>query len=304
MKKIIYFLCFLFVFVLALVIPSVTTKAYSVSDFGVDSYTTFDDFYTDINGYYLDFKLRGHYTINNHIEFFVCYGSTSDDKLVLSTSYKFTDYTSYEFIDDHCDIYDIELEGLVLFINNYLLNLNRGYSTLISDSVYYVTNNYVGCVGYIEGGSIIGLVRGGYEGSLISEPYVSFLNNFGALNTTYVYRDLVDSIYNYYGGVLDGIDAYYQDLIDEADSDGYDRGYADGLISDDNDAYEQGKRVGYTEAIEEGQQVTGFIFGLWDTFMNGIRSMFNVDIFGINLSSIIFFILSLGIISYVLRRLF
>jgi len=298
-----FYISFIFVFVcIGLLSLGFNTKAYSISDFGVDYNRSVDDIYTSLNGFNLDRIVKGHFTINDNVEHFVCLCSSTNNNVILTTTYPFTIDVSIEFVDDYASIYDSELYYFISTLNNYLLN-NTGYNGLLSNSCYFISNNYVGSVGYVEGGQVIGLVRIGYEGSIISEPYNTYNNNFGSLNATYLSSDLLNSINSYYEGVIDDINEDYEIAIDSARDEGYLDGFEAGVDSTSEEAFEEGRRSGYTQAIEEGEQITGYVFGLWDTFMNGIRSMFNVNIFGINLSSIILFILSIGVISFVLKRL-
>lgn len=303
MKKLKRTLIIALIFCLVLVgilVSNVSTKAYSVSNFGVDSTSTFDDFYTDLNGFYLNTKLKGHYYINNQKEFFVCLASSSNNNVILITSYVFTSSETFVFEDDvQAPIYDTELVTLISNINNYLLN-NTAYNTILSNANYYILDNYSGSVGvYNYSNSISGVVAPSYD-----TYFSSFVANFGYLNSTYLYKDLINFIYYDFGLQIEDIIEDYDIVVEQARDDGYSDGYSDGLEGTSEESYEEGRKAGYTQAVEEGEQITGYIFGLWDTFMNGIRDMFNVNIFGINLSSIIFFIISLAIIGFVLRRLF
>lgn len=289
---------------LGLLFSSKNLKAYSISNFEIDYNSSVDDIYTSLNGFNLDRVVKGHFTINNKVEFFVCLCSSLNNNVIVSITYPFTSDESFEFVDDFASIYDSELYSFISSLNNYLLNYT-GYNGLISNSCYFISNNYVGSVGYVEGGNVIGLVRNGYEGSILSEPYNIYYNNFGSLNTTYLSYDLLKSVDSYYHNVIDDVIDDYDLAISNAREESYLEGYEDGLDEiDETTAYNEGKRAGYTQAVEEGEQVTGYIFGLWDTFMNGIKEMFNVNIFGINLSAIIFFIISIGIIGFVIRRIF
>lgn len=302
MKKIIIFLSVLISSVLFLSIGGVRSNAYSISNYDIDYTGSFDDFYTDLNGFYLNIKVKGSVEIDDHKEYFLILASSSTPNVIICSSYIFTSVDTLWFEDDYMAyIYDDELFNFLQFICTYL-NDRTDYGTTYNNTNFYIIDNYCNSVGYYKYDiyrTDIGLVDPSYD--II---YSNFVSKFGSLNCSYAYRELITYIYSDYDTYIEGIDEHYQELIDEADSAAYDRGFEAGLDSTDNEAYQAGKRAGYTDAIEEGQQVTGYIFGLWDTFMNGIRSMFNVDIFGINLSSIIFFVISLGIIGFVLRRIF
>jgi len=83
------------------------------------------------------------------------------------------------------------------------------------------------------------------------------------------------------------------DLVNEA----HDKGY--------NDGFAVGKEAGYSQAINEGVNDNGFrtLFGSILSYpVNMIRSAFNFEIFGLNVSSLLMFIASIAVVGFVIKK--
>lgn len=92
---------------------------------------------------------------------------------------------------------------------------------------------------------------------------------------------------------------YNMGFIDGEDS-GYDTGYRKG----EEDGIIKGKTIGYKEYEDEKGstfKLKDLLFGIIDAPFNIIKSALNFEIFGINLSSVILFLISTSLVFFVVR---
>ena len=91
--------------------------------------------------------------------------------------------------------------------------------------------------------------------------------------------------------------------------DGYEVGKDDGFDSGFDDGKKEGIDIGYRDGYRDGEEsdftTNGFktlIGSIFNYPINMIRSIFNFEFMGINIYSIIVFIMSIGIVIFVIRR--
>lgn len=92
---------------------------------------------------------------------------------------------------------------------------------------------------------------------------------------------------------------YYMGFSDGEDS-GYDIGYSVG----EENGIKKGKTIGYKEYEDEkgaSFKLKDLLFGIIDAPFNIIKSALNFEIFGINLSSVILFLISTSLVFFVIR---
>lgn len=87
-------------------------------------------------------------------------------------------------------------------------------------------------------------------------------------------------------------------------SDGEDSGYDIGYSVGEEDGIKKGKTIGYKEYEDEkgaSFKLKDLLFGIIDAPFNIIKSALNFEIFGINLSSVILFLISTSLVFFVIR---
>lgn len=87
-------------------------------------------------------------------------------------------------------------------------------------------------------------------------------------------------------------------------SDGEDSGYDIGYSVGEENGIKKGKTIGYKEYEDEkgaSFKLKDLIFGIIDAPFNIIKSALNFEIFGINLSSVILFLISTSLVFFVIR---
>ena len=87
-------------------------------------------------------------------------------------------------------------------------------------------------------------------------------------------------------------------------SDGEDSGYDIGYSLGEENGIKKGKTIGYKEYEDEkgaSFKLKDLLFGIIDAPFNIIKSALNFEIFGINLSSVILFLISTSLVFFVIR---
>ena len=132
------------------------------------------------------------------------------------------------------------------------------------------------------------------------------------------FSDGEDSGYDigYNMGFSDGEDSGYDIGYSVGENSGYDigynRGFSDGEVSGYDIGYsvgeengiKKGKTIGYKEYEDEkgaSFKLKDLLFGIIDAPFNIIKSALNFEIFGINLSSVILFLISTSLVFFVIR---
>lgn len=99
------------------------------------------------------------------------------------------------------------------------------------------------------------------------------------------------------------------DIYNNGYNNGYDSGYSAGVINGESQGYNNGYDSGYYSGYSAGQQSTfadTAFPGLFKSIINYpiemIKSFLNFEFMGINLFSVVVFILSIGIVAFVIKR--
>lgn len=114
------------------------------------------------------------------------------------------------------------------------------------------------------------------------------------------------------GGVQTSFEAY-QSGYNDGYSNGYDDGYSNGEDYGEMIGYENGKNdgydIGYDSGFEDGEQsnftTNGFktlIGSIFNYPINMVKTIFDFEFMGINVASIIMFVLSIGIVVFVIKK--
>ena len=270
----------------------------------------------------------------------IYYSEPNMNKLVQSNygSFAFADSISIYWNDgtyDHLyktysSCYEMALETWCKFINGSIQIDDYGFIfvTCGGDSDW----NYVLRVHYPSGSVKIsnyniwylyGLVRFKflcYDNTYISQtssitanPLVLDLtnNSYNNLNENSYISDIVFSRYTPnialpYGRIGTPIDSnYYNDGYNDGVQDGFDDGFDEGWDEGWDEGYSIGHQEGYRDGTREDFTTNGFktlIGSIFNYPINFIRGVFNFEFFGINIASFIMFILSIGIVIFVIRR--
>ncbi len=96
---------------------------------------------------------------------------------------------------------------------------------------------------------------------------------------------------NYDKGYIDGYGDNRQEVID-ALAEGYDKGKIDG------------KEIGYTEALNDGSVIGDYVRTIFSAPLDGLYTMLNVEVLGINIFSLVMSLLGLVIAGIVVAQIF
>lgn len=67
-------------------------------------------------------------------------------------------------------------------------------------------------------------------------------------------------------------------------------------------AYRQGSSVGYSQALNDTDTVVNGVIDVIESPVDLLKTVFNFEIFGINISSVIFFVISVVIVAFVIKK--
>lgn len=109
------------------------------------------------------------------------------------------------------------------------------------------------------------------------------VDSFSVPNSTAIYSSGFDTGYN--NGYNDGLDNGYENGIKANNSDSYNRGYNDGAYSNLENS---GMRTLFNSILSYP--------------VNMIKTVFDFEFMGINISSLIMFIISIGIVAFVIKK--
>lgn len=176
-------------------------------------------------------------------------------------------------------------------------------------------------VGYY--GSFMSNVPSSYFGSLSTTSEFSNLNNnfvihsytdtanwryIWCLRSYYAFNDNWGLNYNIYYQKSE-VDFTDNDIYNEGYSDGYSEGLDVGESNGYNSGYNSGYNVGFGNGRNEGIQnannysFLGLFGAMIDAPLNGLRSLFNFEFLGINLLSFITSLLTIALITFVIKKL-
>lgn len=88
-------------------------------------------------------------------------------------------------------------------------------------------------------------------------------------------------------------------------NDGYSSGYNSAMSSGNSNAYIDGYNKGYNEGVEEDLSSSGFktlITTILSYPVNMVRESLNFEFMGVHVASIVLFVVSLGIVAFVIKR--
>lgn len=118
----------------------------------------------------------------------------------------------------------------------------------------------------------------------------------GTLTALNINQDITNNQY-YENGYNDGYSNGYNEGYDIGESNGYDSGYDIGEI----DGYSNGYNEGVNSNFEQNA-FKNLINELFSYPVNFVKTIFNFEIFGVNVSQVILFIVSIGIVAFVIKR--
>lgn len=147
---------------------------------------------------------------------------------------------------------------------------------------------------------------GGYTEADLEAARIEAVNDY--INSV-DYREALEDKYN--EGLLQGYANGSRDVLDSEEYKNglqakYDEGYASGKEDYDiygAQRYNDGLRDGRTQAMNDIDTGKNLFFGILDAPFQLIKNIFNFEILGINISAVIFFILSVLLIAFVIRKL-
>lgn len=221
---------------------------------------------------------------------------------------------------------DGEISPLLVSENGFVIVANKGVSNLSNEieySILFVENitaetpiiEEVFWTYWYKNGN-------GYWDYSSLEIYANLLNNFmnipvGSNNknatfffssTPFVYlptkenstsQEDIDNAYN--DGMADGWQAGYDEGYDY----GYDDGEHDGYNEGASEGYQDGYEAGYDEGIKKGEEVNA---NLGDMFLNildsprqAISNILNFEFLGINLASLVFFLITAILVVVIIK---
>lgn len=149
--------------------------------------------------------------------------------------------------------------------------------------------------------------------------YLYIDNIYQFTNEIYVYFS-IDSYTNggnrYFDILIEGVQTSfeaYQNGYNDGYQNGYNEGYEQGGLIVGQEKFEQGEQMGYdigyqygfADGEENSFESTGFknlLSSIFDYPINMIRGVFDFNFMGVNIASLIMFIVSIGIVIFVIRR--
>lgn len=125
------------------------------------------------------------------------------------------------------------------------------------------------------------------------------LLNFNKLDYWFDYGFERGYLAGYEEGYYTGITVGYNDGVRSGERSGYEKGYKEGEAYGYSVGYEQGSLYN----SETGLTFRNLIFGLIDAPFKVFRESFNFEIFGVNISALILFVISGLLITWVIKKL-
>lgn len=211
--------------------------------------------------------------------------SADDENYDLSCKYQFIFSTHNYTPEQAYGFYDwnnanVEFTPTLHVIGGNTVNEQN---TLIyfSESILPYKYIYVRCIGYDNS----------------EESYYSFAGNFLSFSPcpTNIMSD--NYIEGYNQGYVEGQDYATDQAYESGKEVGYNQGYEVG--------YEEGEEYGYNQGVNTSLSEHG-LTDLFNTIfsypINFLSSIFNFEFMGINIASLIMFIISIGILGWVIKR--
>lgn len=185
--------------------------------------------------------------------------------------------------------------GLKFYLNNpinYILNFQMNNNVY---QVYVVLSN-----------SVTGQVFSFEYGSNV-ENYNLVCNTNNNYYDTILYYTLLSPDYNYFSMYVNTDSASFNNGYNIGVSDGYDNGYSTGYKTGYNiGLHDSGDyQRGYNDGVQQDLESSGFrtlITTILSYPVNMVRESLNFEFMGIHVASIVLFIISLGIVAFVIKR--
>lgn len=180
--------------------------------------------------------------------------------------------------------------------NNFFVNMSYGFSGM----QIYDTNNKAYNVK-------IGNERNDFGYNLyatLSEETTTPEKPINKIVISYQSMDYCGIIYNPTGS---SYSEGYTDGYNEGQNDGYQNGYYQGSQETYNNAYQKGYNTGYSKGYDQASKDIGNFFGyiaaIGEAPANMIQEMFNFEIMGIDVSTVIFALLTTALVVILLKKL-
>ena len=256
---------------------------------------------------YTDTLFNNTYVLENtRLYYAISVTNISDSPSQLNNSYSFT----FQFLQYRSTPFIISLEPITLTINE-LYNIYIIYSTSVDPITMLTTYNYTilfDIFSSLEEQIVYGVSATATE---ISDNHNLLVTDFTRLSSVdYGVSSMVISQLNV------NLPTYYNDSSeqDSVYQNGYNAGYNVGVSTSQSQSYQNGYNVGYEDGYNIGStQDAEVSFGsaLQDSLsliimspISFIQSVLNFDIFGFNIGGIVFFLLSLGIVIFIVRIIY
>lgn len=193
------------------------------------------------------------------------------------------------------ELYNVDRPIVLLSLKTPLLIDNLSFYRMVSNEIRYI---YL----YFEDGSMesVSIANASdvstkysiwYNQNKKSLLYIAFDNE--------VNFDMVSSISQ------PAYNMVYSDAYNSGSYDGYKEGYNDGIKQSAPNSYIEGYNKGYDDGIQEDLESSGFrtlITTILSYPVNMVRESLNFEFMGIHVASVVLFIISLGIVAFVIKR--
>ena len=243
------------------------------------------------------------------------YSAKENDFLIMPIEYKTGLYGSANFNDLVYDFASYIADYESIMEQEIEIELSFESPILLNNEIRFTTNDITGFTFISESKN-----EYNYDFVFTSEGAKDYLHDFTNLNEPYSFMNKpikamkIRFIQTRYSTTPNPSISFVANLFNEGYSQGYDEGNANGYNQGFNGGYDKGYdegffsgyQGGYNEGVQNGdlkstglQQMFLTILGFPITALQGI---FNFEIFGINLLSLITFILTIGIVVFVIKK--
>lgn len=294
----------------------------SISNIRVD-YDSIDNVTFQLSDYYcvIDvYSQDGFYSSDIYFDF-----------LKNSSVYSLTDYDSFSlnikfnayvwFEDNYSNYFTYQNSNWFVYsTNSYETNIiDSSYNTPIRDTNFSIGEDdtfIYSCFIMTDNdtfGRSSNIVDDGFTMSLqsfvgvVPSNYINFRIIIYSLE--FVPNSQLSNIYmngaSYDDGFANGYNQGYNYGYASGDSNGYNQGYENGYNNGLDGGYDSGYQAGYNYGINSNLETNGVrtLFNSILSFpVDMIKSVFNFEFMGVNIASVITFIISIGIVAFVLKK--
>lgn len=195
----------------------------------------------------------------------------------------------------------INLQSSQISMSNYAVTYNGVNYGSNSTYTYIVTR---GVTGWTIANNLKFVLDNGVKITIIysddtSDTYTSIVDDYAYIvnNSKYIREVQVNGTYGKkWQYVLNG--GSYSDGYSEGMEQGYNQGYSEGMEQGYNQGYNQGESVGGLE----NNGIKTLINTILSYPINMLKGALNFEIFGINVSAIVLFGLTLGLVLFVIKK--